>query len=451
MRGLFAASALALLLVTCKPENTNHAPVASAGEDQVTYVHAERAPDGTLIDVFDSVELDGGSSYDPDGSSIVQYFWSFDTIPVGSRLTYEALSPNPDYSPLTHFTPDHEGTYGIVLEVFDGLLLSARDYVQVHVVRSNNTPVADAGPDVNGTTGSPVTLDGSGSHDPDGDFLSYRWELVLVPEDSQLVSADIVYPRTAYPKLTPDAPGVYALSLEVDDGLGGTDDDLVTVTASLGNLPPVVVPGASRTVTPCHDNPITLDGSSSYDPDGDPFTYLWSVTEVPYGSQINSAALTASDEPVTTVQLDRHGLYVFMLTLDDGVNDPSMDVVAILFDDGSSEVPPVAHAGGNQQVQETSSCDDTGCAPCTFRVLLDGTGSYDLNDDPLTYSWELLDGPGELDDPTSPTPELLVASSAPPGPGQMVISTLEVQLVVHDCMSESAPSTAVLTFVCQGA
>jgi len=440
-----------LLLPACKPESSNLPPVASAGEDIVAYVHAERAPDGTLTDVFDTVTLDAGSSYDPDGGSIVQYFWAFDTIPLGSGLTYEAFSPNADFSPRTEFTPDHEGTYGIMLEVFDGQLLSARDYVQVHVVRENSAPTADAGPDANGVVGTAVTLDGSGSWDPDGDFLSYCWELVLVPEGSLPSSIDIVYPRTAYPRLTPDVPGVYALSLEVDDGFGGTGVDLVTVTATEGNQPPVVDAGPSRTITPCHDNPITLDAGSSYDPDGDPLTFLWTVSEVPYGSLVNNASLGAPDQAVTTVALDRYGLYVFMLTLEDGVNAPAAGVVAVLFDDGSSEVPPIAHAGGNQQVQMTSACDDSGCVPCEFRVRLDGTGSYDLNEDPLSYRWEVVSGPGELIDATTETPELQVSSSAPAGPGATEMLTVEVQLVVAGCFAESEPSTAVLTFLCEGA
>lgn len=435
----------------CKPENTNLPPVASAGDDIVAHVRTERAPDGSLVDQFDPVTLDASASHDPDGGVIVQYFWSFDTIPVGSALTYDAFSPNADVSSSTVFTPDQEGTYGIMLEVFDGQRLSSRDYVQVHVVRDNTAPTAVAGDDVNGVVGQPVTLDGSASADPDGDFLSFHWTLALTPQESGLTSEDIVYPRTAYPKITPDVPGVYALALEVDDGFGGTDTDLATLTVAEGNQPPVADAGKSRTITPCHTQPTTLDGSSSYDPDGDPLSYEWSVAEVPYGSLVNDTSFSSPDQPVTQIDLDRHGLYVFVLAVDDGRHTPATDVAAILFDDGSSEVPPVAHAGGNQQYQMTSACDEAGCLPCTFQVLLDGTGSYDLNDDPLSYAWEVSGDEGTLTDPNSATPELVVTTAAPAGSGSLALLSVEVQLVVSDCAAESAPSTAVLTFLCEGA
>lgn len=86
----------------------------------------------------------------------------------------------------------------------------------------NNPPVAVAGQDQVLLTIQPVTLDGSGSFDPDGDTLSYQWQQVSgLPVT--LDGAD-----TATPSFTPR--GTASFRLIVSDGNGGTDTDEVTVT-----------------------------------------------------------------------------------------------------------------------------------------------------------------------------------------------------------------------------
>lgn len=437
-------------LPACKAKNTNLAPIADAGEDQVTYVHREVTASGSLADVYETIELDGSGSFDPDEGVLVRYFWAFDTLPIGSALTYEALEPNADISAQTSFVPDHEGTYGVTLQVFDGQLLSESDYVQIEVVRLNSVPNADAGPDRNGVTGTAINLDGSGSTDPDEDFLSYRWELELVPFGSLLSTADIVYASTPNPRITPDVAGVYALSLVVYDGSMESAPDFVTVTVEGNNQSPIVDPGESRILTPCHDNPITLDGSGSYDAEDDPFTFLWSVSEVPYGSRVTDAWLTTADAATTQVTLDLYGLYVFLLTLDDGRSSPSQATVAILFDNGSTEEPPTANAGESLSTRAQSVCTGDGCSPCVMEIDLDGTGSEDPNDDPLFYEWTVLNGSGTISDASSATPALVVERLVPPGPGVTISETVKVQLVVSDCVSESEPSTANFTFACEG-
>jgi MYXO-CTERM domain-containing protein len=58
-------------------------------------------------------------------------------------------------------------------------------------------------------------------------------------------------------------------------------------------------------------------------------------------------------------------------------------------------LPPVALAGGKQTVLTNTT------------ITLDGSGSFDPNQDPITYSWEFYppsQSNASLDDPTSPTP-----------------------------------------------
>ena len=85
----------------------------------------------------------------------------------------------------------------------------------------NSAPIADAGPDQTLNAGSPsglqVTLDGSGSIDPDGDPLAYTWT-------GPFGMAAGVGPIVGIPA------GVHIVTLTVDDGRGGTASDTVTIT-----------------------------------------------------------------------------------------------------------------------------------------------------------------------------------------------------------------------------
>jgi Tol biopolymer transport system component len=85
----------------------------------------------------------------------------------------------------------------------------------------NDPPTADAGPDrtVECATegGAQVTLDGSGSSDPDGDTLTYLWEGPFGAEEG--MSPTVTIPL-----------GTHTVTLTVVDGYGETDTDNVIVT-----------------------------------------------------------------------------------------------------------------------------------------------------------------------------------------------------------------------------
>lgn len=93
-------------------------------------------------------------------------------------------------------------------------------------------PVADAGPYCGGYLGRPVTLDGTGSVNPNGSAkdLVYKWRLVKKPEGSKITDADIKPNNVSgaagadRAQFTIDALGEYELRLEVVDksGLSGS-------------------------------------------------------------------------------------------------------------------------------------------------------------------------------------------------------------------------------------
>jgi hypothetical protein len=83
--------------------------------------------------------------------------------------------------------------------------------------------------------GIPVTFTGTGSSDPDGEPLTFRWVLVARPDGSF---------RTLFPTntdnatLIPDVPGTYEVGLRVDDGLDNSALVTRAFTANPGTAPP---------------------------------------------------------------------------------------------------------------------------------------------------------------------------------------------------------------------
>jgi len=76
---------------------------------------------------------------------------------------------------------------------------------------------------------------------------------------------------------------------------------------STANRPPVAVAGPDQQVMV--GSVVTLSGEASYDSDGDPITYLWTIEEAPEGS-----AATLSDPSSVHPTLHRYGWNIQGLT-----------------------------------------------------------------------------------------------------------------------------------------
>lgn len=189
------------------------APVADAGPSQTVTT-------GT------SVTLDGSASTSPTGNTPLTYAWTMISRPGGSSAT---LSGSTTVHPT--FTPDVAGDYTISLVVTDSLGSSSTNTAQVviHATASQLAPIANAGPDQAVTTGTSVTLDGTGSSSPSGNYpLTYAWTLTR-PSGS---SASLSNSTTAHPTFTPDVAGDYSISLVVTDSRStSSNPDSVVVHA----------------------------------------------------------------------------------------------------------------------------------------------------------------------------------------------------------------------------
>jgi hypothetical protein len=126
-----------------------------------------------------------------------------------------------------------DGSYVVRLVVNDGSVNSAADTVTITAATANSAPVANAGADQSVSAGSTVQLDGSGSSDADGDWLTYSWTLVSSPSGS---TARLSNANQFNATFTADVAGTYVVRLVVNDGTVSSAADTVSITAASSSL-----------------------------------------------------------------------------------------------------------------------------------------------------------------------------------------------------------------------
>mgnify|MGYP006301880015 CR=1 FL=1 len=87
---------------------------------------------------------------------------------------------------------------------------------------TNQPPIADAGEDMQVLLGGNLTLDASGSSDPDGDDLTYVWV-----DDKGIEIPDVVSPTVMF-----DIAGNHTVTLTVSDGTATAEDTVKVMVIS---------------------------------------------------------------------------------------------------------------------------------------------------------------------------------------------------------------------------
>ena len=95
-------------------------------------------------------------------------------------------------------------------------------------VVANQPPLANAGLDQTVTEGDTVTLDGSGSSDPNSNPINFNWTLTSVPTGS---SAALTGTNTVNPSFVADLPGEYRAELVANDTALFSIPDEVVINA----------------------------------------------------------------------------------------------------------------------------------------------------------------------------------------------------------------------------
>ncbi|MBI5850625.1 MAG: immunoglobulin domain-containing protein [Planctomycetes bacterium] len=320
----------------------------------------------------------------------LQYEWMKDGSPIAGAPRAATLS-----FPVTSL--DDEGTYFCrVTEPNCGYSDS-----DAAVLTVNRAPSVDAGGNFSVNEAQQgVVLQGNGS-DPEVGALTYAWTQLPGGTLVSLNGADTLSP-------TFDAPIVavggetLTFQLTVTDGCQSSD---ATVSVSIVNInhPPVAEAGVDQSVAEAA--PVTLDGTASFDIDGDRFSRSWMQVSGPTvtlsGASTDNPTFTApvingSGAPGVVATL------VFKLTVDDTYT-PDAPAPGYFLSDVEDLVTievtninnwPVADAGVEQTFDENAA------------VTLTGAGSSDPDSDTLSYAWVQVGG--------SPTVTLSGAATANP-------------------------------------
>lgn len=209
-------------------------------------------------------------------TSITQVTWDF-----GDNTT-SVNGTNPALLNTTHVYAT-AGVYNATLTVkFDSTLNKTENATATITVLQNRPPVANAGPDQfveqTSSQGANVTLNGTGSSDPDNDTLTYYWNWTGG-------SATGAAPTALFP------PGNTTVTLRVTDGQFNATDTVNIIVQD--NTPPVVNAGPDMTVEQASHagTQVMLNGTAT-DAVSTRFNFTWSEKGTVLKTQANATSTT---------------------------------------------------------------------------------------------------------------------------------------------------------------
>ena len=356
------ATSITPAIVTITIKHINHAPIANAGTDQT-------------VSPRDIVNLNAGNSKDRDKDQI-KYSW---TQVEGPNVRLDGANT----SIATFTAPSNlstDTTLAFRLIVKDDKNATGADDVKVidkYIPPPNQPPIASAGTDQTVNAGDKVTLDGSGSKDPDGSITSYSWRQIAGPA-AELSHSNTMNPSFIAPNVSADTQLRFALTAIDNKGATSITPAIVTITIKHINHAPIANAGTDQTVSP--RDIVNLNAGNSKDRDKDQIKYSWTQVEGPNvrldGANTSIATFTAPSNLSTDTTL------AFRLIVKDDKNATGADDVKVIDKYiPPPNQPPIASAGTDQTVNAGD------------KVTLDGSGSKDPDGSITSYSWRQTIGP----------------------------------------------------------
>jgi hypothetical protein len=308
--------------------DANLPPIADAGSDQIVSEGA-------------AATLDGSRSRDPEGTAL-SYQWT-QTEGPGVVLQPDAKAAKPQFT-APPVSADTVLTFNLVVTDSDPDRPKTSDAATAHVMVRKilpGVPSAHAGGDVAATGSELVTLDGSQSSDPDpgqSKTLKYQWSLLSsTPPGIGVALSDATAVKPAFTVPQADAKLTFQLVVTDIDGHASAPATVAVSVKKRNTAPEAHAAGVGGEWVRAGAVK-TLDGSGSFDPDGDALTYAWTQTG---GPKVVLSSTTAPKPTFTAPSSGAGQTLVFSLKVNDGRADSSPPALAIRVTDDNN--PPVVN------------------------------------------------------------------------------------------------------------
>ncbi len=236
----------------------------------------------------------------------------------------------------------------------------------------NNAPSANAGNEQTAIQYQTVSLSADNSSDPDGDTLTYAWEIDSKPTDSTVELTKTAISNISF---TPDLAGEYSFSLTVNDGNIDSPVDTVTITVEKANTIPVAeVSIQANGIYTLGQEAVIYGNFSDDDDDNDSVFYTWILISQPANSDLSDVV---SDKSYLAFAPDTAGDYVAQLIVNDGTDD---------------SLPVTVSVTVNERDELTSRVKLESIYTATIgeELSIDFSDTLSISGEPLTFSHSLL-------------------------------------------------------------
>ena len=214
------------------------------------------------------------SAADPDGDPITSLIASGTAITAGATFTAGAGNTSGTLSWAPSFS--QAGSYSATFTASNSLTGTATTAITASA--PDAPPIVTAPSNVVGSEGTLITFQVSAS-DADGDLIT-SLTAVGLPTGATFTSNASHTSGTFSWTPSFNQAGTYSVTFTASNALSGT----ATTVIGVGNVDQPPVAKAGGPYTGVANVALTLDGSGSFDPDGDPLTYAWAFGDGGTGS-----------------------------------------------------------------------------------------------------------------------------------------------------------------------